>query len=317
MEHCIQRSISIGLMNNIPEDQLQKPQLDRLSAQRQLYTNAKFMMAIQIIITVPAAIMWSFSVMAFPALKVYALAWAISVILIDIFWWTPRQNLLKIKAAKIQELFDCDILHLEWPQIKAEEKPDQETIVQYATKYKKHNPQCATITNWYPDSIGKLPIHLARLVCQRSNCTWDMNLRLCYARSIIGVLIAIIIIIVVVGLITGLTLEVFLLAIIVPLFPAIIFGIRQCRANIQTAARLDTIKTHTMNLWNKAVKNEIEPEELAKKCRELQDEIYDHRRRCPLILDWIYEKFRNKSEELMKKTAKALIEEILNHGNCS
>lgn len=79
-------------MNNISQYQLQKQQLNRLSAQRQLYTDVKTIMVIQVIIAVPAVIIWYFSVMVFPELRVYAALWGIFAALIDILLLNPRQK---------------------------------------------------------------------------------------------------------------------------------------------------------------------------------------------------------------------------------
>ena len=76
---------------------------------------------------------------------------------------------------------------------------------------------------------------------------------------------------------------------------------------------MDAIKKYAEDLWDKAIKRDATPEELIRESRKLQDEIYEHRRICPLIFDWVYRKLRLKSEEQMTKSAQTLIEEALNH----
>jgi SMODS-associating 4TM effector domain len=50
-------------------------------------------------------------------------------------------------------------------------------------------------------------------------------------------------------------------------------------------------------------------ENVTRESRELQDEIFDHRRRNPLIFDWIYNLLRDGQEEQMNRAAAGLIEE--------
>jgi hypothetical protein len=299
-------------MNNILQDQVKPLNIDRLAAQRQLYSDAKKILVCQIIITIPAVIIWSFAVMFISNLEVFAAFWAIIAIFLYYFVLRPSKNSLRTKAAQIQELFDCDVLQLQWPSIKAGQKPDQETITKYAHLYKKKNPQCSDIKNWYPTCIKELPIHLARIVCQRCNCTWDADLRRQYARWITVILLLIILSGVLISIFAELTVEQLILAIISPLIPAFIFCYSQISENIKTAKQLDNIKTHFIDLWNNILNNRISAEESNNQSRILQDEIYEHRKSCSPIFDWIYRRLKKKSEEYMDKNAEALIQQAHN-----
>lgn len=46
-------------MNSITQEQLEHKQLERLAAQRQIYSDAKKIQAINMILSVPAVIVWS------------------------------------------------------------------------------------------------------------------------------------------------------------------------------------------------------------------------------------------------------------------
>jgi hypothetical protein len=39
------------------------------------------------------------------------------------------------------------------------------------------------LKDWYPVSVGQLPIHEARLICQRSNIWWDAKQKLRYCNG--------------------------------------------------------------------------------------------------------------------------------------
>jgi hypothetical protein len=263
------------------------------------------------ILAVPFVVVWSLLVLWIPELKVYAACWGIAVTLVDIFLFTPWQRSLKKKAAKIQELFDCNVLQLDWQDLKLGRRPDAETIVAYSSKFKRADPECLTVRDWYPVGVGKLPIQLARIVCQRANCWWDAELRRRYAVCVIISILVLTVIVFLIGLIGGLTPEKFFLVVIAPLMPAFTLGMRQYNEHNEAAAALDRLKEHAEDLWNKAISGEVTSEELARGSRNLQDEIYDHRRRSSLIFDWIYRRLRRAHEEQMNKGAEVLIDEAL------
>ncbi|KHD09056.1 hypothetical protein PN36_14585 [Candidatus Thiomargarita nelsonii] len=298
-------------MNTIIQDQLTPKQLDRLAAQRQIYSDVKTIQAVYMILSVPCVIVWSLLIVFIPELTSYAALWGITVTLLGIVIFTPWQNSLKQQAAKIQELFDCDVLQLKCSEMKVSRKPDTETIVEASSKFRRKEPEYVSLKNWYPVSVGKLPIALARLVCQRTNCWWDAKLRRRYAMAIIIVVIILTIFVFLLSLIGGFSLDKFILAVLTPLMPIILLGTQHYIENTQSATLLDDLKESTEKLWEQAISGKITLKILETESRELQDEIYHHRCKSPLIFDWIYRIFRNPHEEQMNKGADSLIEEAL------
>ena len=47
------------------------------------------------------------------------------------------------------------------------------------TNIQKHrkDPGFISLLNWYPKEVDRLPLGIARIVCQRSNMRWDSELR--------------------------------------------------------------------------------------------------------------------------------------------
>lgn len=296
-------------MNSIPQDQLTERQLDRLAAQRQLYSDAKKIQAVQMTLSVPAAIVWSVLIVFLPELKPGAAAWGVAVTLIDQFLLTPWQRSIRDKAAKVQELFDCDVLQLEWRELKVGRRPDAEAIMESSSKFKCKDPECSTLRDWYPPGVGVLPMHLARLVCQRCNCWWDAKLRRRYAAYMVGLAVALTALVFTLGLVGGLTVSKFFLAVLAPLMPVYTLVMRQYGEHKQSAAALDRLKEHAEKLWDRALAGSLTPEALAVESRSLQDEIYERRRSSPLIFDWVYRRLRDSQEEQMNKGAGELVEQ--------
>ena len=295
-------------MNKITETQLESTQLKRLAAQRQLYTDAKTVQKIQIGLNVLGPPILAVLVNNFCMLPVYAACCGIILTFLNILGFTPWRQSLKKKAAGIQELFDCDVLKLNWRELKTSARPEVETVEKYDLKYKRKNRDYSKLKNWYSKDVGELPVHLARIACQRENCWWDGQLRRRYARSVIWALAILTVLTLYLGIKGGFTLEKLILVVVTPLTPTFVLGIQQYKDNIESVTRLDELRKYAEGLWEKAWAG-IDPEELTQASRDLQDEIYNNRRKNPLILDRFYEFFKKRDEELMNKTASELAKE--------
>lgn len=298
-------------MNSIPEEQNSERQLERLAAQRQLYSTAKRIQFWQLILSVPCVVILSFLVALFPDFKTVSAAWGAVLTILDVSYLSNQVSALRERAAKIQELFDCDVLQLEWRDLKAGHPPDPETIDEAAAKYKRKDPDYAELRDWYSVEAGQLPIHLARIICQRANCRWDSDLRLRYANYVLASVSALGAAVLGIGLIGGMTLDEFFLAVVLPLMPAWTLAARQRKENKESAVALNRFKEHTEKLWKRAVYGMITPSELAAESRALQDEIFDRRRRSPLIFDKIYNRLHRSHEHQMNKSTTQMIEDAL------
>lgn len=295
-------------MNRIPEAQNEPKQIQRLAAQRYLYSNAKRIFSVEVFLGAPIAIVWSVAAMSIPSVLGYAAFWGVLVSLSDVLWLNPWQKRLREKAAKIQETFDCDILQLPWNDIKVGKRPDPELIKEQADKFKKCTSRVSPLNNWYAPVVGELPMEVARIICQRSNCWWDSKQRRRYAVWVIAGVVFAVAAIFSFGLVGGLTLEKLLLSIIAPMAPAIILAIRQCTEQMEAATRLDKLKDHAEGLWSAAFDKTVD-QELLPKSRALQDEIYENRKRSPLVFDWIFRWFRANYELQMNYGAREFAEE--------
>ena len=148
-------------------------QIQRLAAQRQLYATAKHVFGWQVALGGPVAIAGAVFVLLRPEFKVYVASWGLLVAMCDLFWLTPWQKSLRGNAARIQEAFDCDVLELGWNDLKAGKHPDPELVVVQCTKYQKWADKMPTLENWYSPRADELPLHIGRIICQRTNCRWD------------------------------------------------------------------------------------------------------------------------------------------------
>lgn len=296
-------------MNSITAKQNEQDQIERLAAQRHLYSTAKQIFGFQLIFGGPVAFIWALLVFLQPETKGYAALWAITLSLADIFWLTPWQKRLRENAAKIQEAFDCDVLQLPWNEIKVGKRVDPELVKEQFDKFvNMSSTSSSPLTNWYPTIVSELPLEVARVVCQRSNCWWDSQQRRRYAFWIISIVLFVTVFIFSLGFIGDMTIEKLLLAILLPLSPALILGIRQYSEQTEAANRLDKLKDHAERIWFEALNTEPATK-LETKSRALQDEIFENRKRSPLVFDWIFYRLRDKYQAQMNCGAEDLTKE--------
>lgn len=293
--------------NNIAAVQNTDKEIQRLAAQRQLYSTAKKLFIFQLILSIPVAILTTFFAIAFPTMKGWVAVWGIVVSIICKAWLTPWQKELQANAAKIQEVFDCDVLQIHWNEIKVGRVPEPELVKKYSDKYQAE--KMPTLRDWYPIKVSDLPLHVGKVICQRSNCWWDSAQRRQYANIIITGLGILFFIAAVIALKKNFGLLDFVLNVLIPFFPAILFGVQQYHDHKETANRLDAIRAHFESLWKEILSGSISRKRLEEKTRNLQDEIYDNRRKSPLVFDKIFKMLRTDYENQMNYAASEYISE--------
>jgi hypothetical protein len=123
-----------------------------------------------------------------------------------------------------------------------------------------------------------------------------------------GVVATILAITVMTGIVGHFQVEQWILTGVAPLLPVFMLGLRQSIEQRDAADRLDALRRHAEKMWSDILAGASD-DKITQQSRELQDEIFDHRRRNPLIFDWIYSLLRNRQEEQMNRAAADLIEE--------
>lgn len=297
-------------MNQIPKEQNTQKQLERLAAQRELYSSAKNWHGSQIAITVILPVIMAIISLLYSSFSVVGAIYGVLAFIVDISIIEPSIKKKKLKAAKIQELFDCDVLKLPKSPLKTVDDITVEEILIYYNAHSKIKSNVEKIKNWYSQKVGELPLSVARILCQRTNCWWDSKLRERYSRFLKYTSMTVFGLIIIIGLLSNLTLiEVTLIASgLTPLFR---FCIKQCNDNLDSAKKLNELVSYSKQIWDQALQKNASEESLEVNSRRLQDEIFDHRSSSALILDLYYKLFRDESERLMNRSSEILVEEAL------
>ena len=295
-------------MANISTTQNLLPNIQRIAAQRYLYSRAKRLSAIQALLAGATPVAGAVAV----ALSTEAQPWValagILVLFLVTLWLDPWKDRLREAAANIQEDFDCAVLNLPWNELLAGRRPDAAEVHE-AAKKDRPAPE-APLKHWYPTIIDSLPLHQARVICQWTNCQWDSKLRHRYGVALQVTLYLIGAFVFGLGLLTGMDLQKFVLAVAVPLSPTLVLGIREIRRQGKAATALDRLKDFGESLWKGLVQGGVMEREATIRSRNLQDAILRHRRTNSLIFDWVYRGLRQDYEEEMNIGAEAMVAQM-------
>jgi hypothetical protein len=297
-------------MNNIDKKQNEQKQLERLAAQREIYSFAKRLYLIQIIITVIIPIGLFIISSIWIELLTYSALFGTLAFSIDSLMLQPIIKKQKTKAAKIQELFDCDVLDLETSPLKVVSDIAVEEILLNYNAHLKIKTNIEKIRDWYPTNISEIPISIARIICQRANCWWDSKLRIRYSNFLKYMGIVVFLSLILFSFITKISvtdLALFLSGLI----PFFRFCNKEFIEHREAALRLNELVKYSEDIWQYALENPEEYYRIKLNSRRLQDEIFEHRSKSPLILDQFYDLFRDQNEVLMNRTSEILIDEAM------
>jgi hypothetical protein len=298
-----------GLMNQITTLQNAKFPLQLLAAQRQLYASAKTLMGWQLALSGPVATLAAILGIAVPATREFVALLAATVLLLDALWFTPRSKRLREAAARVQERFDCDVLSMKWDATRVGSPEPNELVLEQATRYALWATKMPPLTDWYPRVVGRVPLPLARLICQRTNCWWDAKQRRHYAVSMAGLLLACTIAVFWSGLAAKLTMTDLILVVILPMLSTVKIAHQQWTEHREAADRLDRLRDRVERVWKDALADPSKPE-LDEDQRALQSEIFDCRKRNPPVFDFIFKRLRDSHEAQMNFGAEHLVMEV-------
>jgi len=295
-------------MNSITSRQNEQKQLERLAAQREIYSFAKRLHLLQIALTVIIPIILFVISSIWNNILTYSALFGIVIFIIDGILLRSIIKEQKLKAAKIQELFDCDVLELDSSSLKIVNDITVEEILLNYNAHNKIKTNIEKIRDWYPTNIKSLPISIARIICQRANCWWDSKLRIRYSNFLKYFGLIIFLFLFIYSFIAKVSLIEFTLY-LSSLIPFFQFCNKEFIEHREAAQRLNELVKYSQDIWDYALKNPEDYHKIKRNSRRLQDEIYEHRSKSPLILDCFYNLFRDQNEVLMNRASEILIED--------
>ncbi len=303
------------MSNGIAERQNESHEIDKLAAQRQLYSDAKNIQLSQLFLSVPASLIWPVFVVLAPSVAIYSAIWGIAITVLDNFVLSRKVSNLRLTAARIQESFDCYVMSIGWHSLHSGREPGREVIQTASKRFQLSKGDRELLKTWYPEKVDEIPLPLARIVCQRASCWWDGELRRRFSYYASVITAGILLISIIIGVSANFTLAQYVMAIVMPFLPVVIFAWRQITENLDAARSIDNLREHSENIWKDAITRKLNSRDLDKESRDLQCEIFTHRKNAPLIFDWLYFRLRSSHEETMNIGADDLVAEAKHLGH--
>lgn len=289
------------MQNQIVTIQDEEPQLRLMRARSQVYDEATALMLAQMGVSVAIPVGGGLTTLFYPDARVYFAAIALLVLVLDPLWIDRAYKGLLKRAAKVCERFDTNVLNIPWNQFVVGDAIETEDVHRAARRYSARKND-SELRGWYPKAVAEAPLHLARLICQRTNLRYDSRLRRNYSNYLLIGVGVVAILVGVVSLLKNDTVGQWVLTLTL-LAPLLGWALREYYRQRDTADQLEELMKTARKLWCEALDGAIDEEECADKSRELQDAIYARRVSSSLIVPLAYKLSRAGLEDEMNEAA--------------
>lgn len=294
--------------NGIPLRENEEQSLRHLAAKRQFYARAKGVARLQFaaVVCVPVGLI----LLDFyhPSARVWVAFVGLILTLADEAILNRWKSSLRRTAARIQEGFDNYVLSMEWSDM-ADPPVDREDLLGPSAM----SADRGQLTNWYPVLVGSVSLAQGRIICQRANCVWDSRQRRFYGIATVITAVVVSIALVTFALACHLSLPDFVLSVLAPAFPFLMWSIRQSTDHYSAANRLEQMCHFSDRLWKVALEHTQSDEQLELESRRLQDAIYRHRESSPLISEWFYKLLRGRLQATLALSTEEMVQEVTSH----
>ena len=289
--------------HSISHVQNDRSSIDRLAAQRQIYSGAKRMRLAQLLLSYglvaagsAVATLVTFLTQSSGTGPTWIVgACGIAALLGGLALRCAVTNRVNT-AATIQEMFDCDVLGLPWNRHLAGEQVDAEVIARKAADFRRRGGDVSALQNWYSGCFDDVPLPIARVICQRQNVTWDRRLREAYIGGVTLGGVIVLGLLVVLGLVRGISLNGFLVGMVLPAAPVLMFMLQEVIDNRRQIRAQEREQGVIGEAWSQVTTGGSAQRSLDDDARRIQDCILLRRKSAPLIFDALYWSRRDAQE---------------------
>lgn len=269
--------------------------LELLAAMRQNYIYQKWgltlLFTLNVVVVIVLAVLAS--LLNSQSFNEWVAVYGVFLTFIDVVILTPRMKGFGVKAAAIQELFDCYVLGLPKHIVKQPDCVDSYDSydsydISTAAKAYKEVPE-APLNDWYSKVTAEMTTAEAVYNAQLMNVYWDKKQKEIFqkwALIVLGILSCIV-------LLTAYMQDLgfrSLLAYVMPLIlPAVIFWF-----NFHSGLAGDITRLQKLEALVKSISTNSYDSD---KARQIQDAIYEHRRANTPVFEWVFKRLRPAFEK--------------------
>jgi hypothetical protein len=269
-----------------------------LLAQRKLYSDAKAMQNTRLtIVFAGAAASSTIALLAPAAVAVISLLVGVGLIMYSAFG-AAREKTKAKQAASVQELFDCEVFHLDWNDVCAR-RPTPQVVANAVTR---SSADITKLRDWYPSTtLVSRPFNV--LICQRSNVGWGASMHALWAAVVTAATVVLTALIILFYYWRGLP-----FITLVPLLGPLGEAVNQIRAHRESSTSKQSLEDTIMSLWRRAL---ADPQDVGDpQLRRVQDLIFGLRQTNANVPDWFHNRRRAANEASMQDAADALVREV-------
>lgn len=286
-------------MNRLPTHQNEPHIIDRLLAQRQLYSQAKTTQACQIVLTIGGGSMLAAAAVLWRPFEAYAALLGLAIGFAEMLYFEREYDRIREEATTIRDAIDRELFGDVTREILAGEGLHEESIAHAAATARREGASEEDVRNWYPPAVGALPLPLARLACQRANLAWDERTRTWYARTLTLAIAAVVTATFLLAMALDLSVQSLVLALLVPLAPGVLWGIREALRQRDAAKLTRNLNRKVVDLTNDVIQRRIPLSDVEAETRSIHQRISHWRRSVPPLPDRVYRKHRAAQENAM------------------
>ena len=220
-------------MNEISKKQNLPENIDLLKAQAAVYKETEKISKIDFALSAGATALLMVLKLVFSQIGIWTVITAISAAIVTIcslglsYVISNRKDL----AARMQMMFDCNVLDVSWKDAVLGHKPKQEEIDRY--KVIKTRKDESTYLGWYNKRVDGKPMDVARVLAYQENISYDVNLRRVYV-AIIGIICLIVLLATIYLIVIGNSFW-------LPLIPILAWLLKVSIANIWSLSKFNAV----------------------------------------------------------------------------
>lgn len=291
--------------NQIETHQARAEYKKYLRARARNYSAAKITQGIIVTLSVMLPVIGVLVGPYYPDVRPYVALAGLILLLLDTTLIDRVQKDRLKRGAKLQEQFDTEVFGLSWNTFLIGSRVEPEDVRALSAKPLSVARE-KYFDNWYEPCVSQLPLHLARLVCQRTNISYDARLRRRYGINLLILTLIFGIMLLFVGLAMGLKFPDLVMTLLVPFMPILTWALKERLQQANTATSLINLGAEWHKMWTRALGGASEAE-VTRDSRSLQDAIYQHREHSPLVFDWVYYRLRTANEDEAHHAAEDLV----------
>lgn len=248
--------------------------LELQAAVNTLYSDSKFLMTINFIISV----CMPFTLGLIGIVKDYSifiyLAIFCSLSSIALSCWIKN---IRSSAVQMQELYDRSIFNLKWNKLYLGEKPNNRQVTLLSEKYKKKYGDFSEFLNWYTSPAATYQYPMAIILCQSQNLSWDIPNRERYYKTVLAFIVLLIFVFFAVSIYYFENISLFIktLSASIPIVIFLFFLVLEHKETVKEGNRLNS---EIEDALNQLSNNSATDQDVISLAEEVQNAVYSYRK---------------------------------------